>query len=372
MTSHDPNENKTKNVRVRTTEENKNKLGVIAETVYRSSMSDAVRTMGDELYHSFFGTIDPDAIAENRIPQEQIEALLAKEIEPSDIDDKYHVGDDDDDCDSPVVVSDGGVARSPSSYKSTLTPTELRKSGPELSWEALRDVVADEDGYWSGDLRLHPDRVSAETMKSNRQKVPRILAAMARHEAGDDGIIMALDLKSLVRDHVTHLLRSRRDDSEGRSWIVNQYFERTVEHLYPHPNPASPIIYTDEEDYLETLNRNLVSFREDAEDIDLLFRADAWRREHSATTAEWREAVSDDAINVAIVFSATMDADVEDLVPLDAVDARADETGDYNDLNHYLARYRKRWVAGFSRLAESERTKILELVDDAVLERLSL
>lgn len=251
--------NKNKTLKARVNETQKAKMDALARTVFGSSTSGAIRTLIDEVYHEYLGEIDPQVLEENRLSEEQLRGLLDGSLDPSDLPDEYLVSEDDDSeaRDRPLKLSDGGTVPLPDSYEGSLPPQKLRSAGPTLSWSDLRKLVGtavDEVGPWGEDLELHPDRVGPTVMKSNHVVVPRVLAAIIRHEANDE-MLPVDEVEEIVRHRVAHL------SNKGEpSHVVSTYLEKTLNELYLQPSPKRAVVFTSRDRYVEAV-REIVSER---------------------------------------------------------------------------------------------------------------
>lgn len=169
------------------------------------------------------------------------------------IDDEHRLDDDDV---SPVAQDGGTLTHQPERFETMLGPQELEQAGPALEWDELRDIVADEN-HWSSSLEIHPDRVQPGTLKSNHERTPRIIAAIARHEA-QGGYVTTRTVEKLVASKLRHL-QSRRDSKAGMAYIKQTYIPLVATHLGTNPRADRDGFIVDEEMRTRAFESNIDS-----------------------------------------------------------------------------------------------------------------
>jgi hypothetical protein len=173
-------------------------------------------------------------------------------LEAMDVDDDLRL---DDDAEVPATAQDGGtLTHQPERFATMLGPQELAQSGPALEWGELREIVAD-DGHWSDDLEIHPDRVQPGTLKSNHKLASRIVAAMARSTA-NGGIVPGPVLDELIEDSLGHL-HDRADTAAGRQYIVDTYEPLVRHHLWFLPHPDNRGVWTEKAAHIEAVEARI-------------------------------------------------------------------------------------------------------------------
>src|SRR6056297_161716 len=225
-----------KNLSVRLDGEESLKLKALAYDYGSCSQSAVIREYIAEHYDQVFGDLDPDAVDRGAIPDDQLRQIINGADARNVVDEEYLVDTDSEADTDDVAASDGGVMVSPGSYSMTLGPVELAQSGPELTWDKLRGVVAD-DGHWSDDLVIHPDRVPSEELKSSHKYTPRVIVAMLRHKASAHDFIAGWAVDETIDEYLLGL-QDRHDEDEGRRYIHTTYRPKIVEHLYETPSPT--------------------------------------------------------------------------------------------------------------------------------------
>lgn len=151
---------------------------------------------------------------------------------------------DESDTSGAEVANDGGTMISPGSYSMTLGPNELRQSGPELTWEKLKDAVSD-DGHWSDKFVIHPDRVPTDELKSSHKHTTRIIVAMLRHEATANGFVTEGMVDDMIDKYLVPVC-NRADDHAAREYIHETYRPLIEDHPYETPAPNTQGYFTTE------------------------------------------------------------------------------------------------------------------------------
>jgi|GEM_PF-2318674 len=212
-----------------------------------------------------------------------IEAFLRGEIDPDEVNDGFKM---DGDSPAKVPASDGGVgaAVSPGNHTPTQTPVDLAKSGPELTYDELKDAVTK---HWDDDLEIHPDRVRASeavefltddcedysedpyALKSSRATVSKVLAGILRTH-GDE--VPEQIVEETILKYTSHQI-TRADKKAGERYKVERYTEALVEryeYLIPHPDPLKDMYYTSEAAAKEHLGKEIT------ETIEKLIDQSSW------------------------------------------------------------------------------------------------
>ncbi|WP_129113865.1 hypothetical protein [Halegenticoccus tardaugens] len=199
---------------------------------------------GREAIERLFTELYPDLewtdVAEGRVSAADLQALAQDEFTVDDLE----LGNDGD-----YEPTD----RDPARYSTPVTPDQLASPGAKLTWQTLRDAVADPvaGGLWSDELVIHPDRVGARTLRQRHVPASRILAGLARSQAVN-GVVRAETLDELVETYAMHLT-NRMDDTRGREHIRTEYGRILRTQLWADPRPTSDLYYTSEERYLTAL-----------------------------------------------------------------------------------------------------------------------
>lgn len=234
----------------------KAQIEVLADHHFGCSLAEVVRTVVDETYTQLFGDLDPEAIVDGRVPSDLVEDVSCGEVEPEEVAESVgsDVALDDVGERQREPAADGGAVPHPSSYHANLSPVELARQGPTLSWSDLREAVAD-DGHWSDDLEIHPDRVPERELKSNHKYTPRIVAAMCRARATGE-LIPGDVLDDVIDEHLMHL-HDRHDVHAGRQYVRDTYVPLVEEHLRSNPSATATAYITDEEWYHDIIEDTL-------------------------------------------------------------------------------------------------------------------
>lgn len=224
------------------------RLEALADLLFETSQSATIGELVDNTYERTFGDLDVGALLENRIDPDTIQALADGTLTADELD-----LDDDVRSDTTAVATapDGGAKPHPTSYSPTQPGVELRQSGRQLSWDELREAVADE--RWSEAVEIHSDRVGRETLRANHKITGRVLVAIARHE--NDRFVETDDLRKLAHRYVTHLTK-RFDKEEGVEYVVDTYVDVATsldDGLFRFPNPGAEVFFTDKADWRERL-----------------------------------------------------------------------------------------------------------------------
>jgi hypothetical protein len=274
---------KTREVNIRFDEKTYREYDTMAAD-HGCSFAEAVRMAGKELGYQSYGDLDRDKIINGEIPKSDLDAFKRGEKDLDDFPDEYRQAD----IDEPLQVAtpDGGAKPTPNSYSATYGPQDVRRSGPVLSWDELKDIIKT---HWADTLEIHPDRVpfapsrdAVEHGDPNRLKqvnsvTPKVLAAVCRSVAEND-VVPGPVLDEMIEDYLSHL--NRRDDREaGREYLREKYRERVSKFLYEHPDPGKDVYYTTEEKLSKIVSDEL--HEPLANDIweEQMFRASEWAHE---------------------------------------------------------------------------------------------
>lgn len=236
-------QNLTENIFARCGEDHKAKLDLLADH-YQSSEAAVVRELIEDAFHDRFDNIDPALAHRSSLSTSEILDL---------------VNNDDIDYDSIHAElrrntnTDNNVDETPRDYSVTLVPAELERSGPELDWDELRKAVQnpEDGGFWSSDLRIHPDRVGDETLRANHTVTSRVLAAMVRSIA-NDAMYHESKLTDLVEQYCLHLT-DRFNAERGQKYIIETYENNVKRLLWTHPRPSRGTLFTAEQRYYQAL-----------------------------------------------------------------------------------------------------------------------
>lgn len=219
------------------TPEVKQQLKVLAADKYECSQSAAIQEIIQAEYHQTYGDLDTQTIQEDRIDDETLEAVKTGEVDPAELDDAVRSNGGET---QRVAASDGGVEPHPESYHPTVGPDELQEPGRELTWDELKDAVADE--RWSEDLVIHPERVPDDELRQRHKPTSRVLAAIARAWNATD-MVSGDDLDDIIERYLSHQ-HDRFDHEEGMAYLNETYRPKITAHLWASPKVDSEIYYT--------------------------------------------------------------------------------------------------------------------------------
>lgn len=348
------------NVSVQADSEEKELIEAVSYDMLDCSQSAGLKHVAKEFYSRVAGDIHPRAIRDGAV---DVSALMAGEIEPEDVDEKYRTGGDGP---AQVPQADGGAVQPAAapSYTPTYSPQDLATSGVALSWDELKDAV---DQHWSDELQIHPDRVKPEVLKNNQKVTAKILAAVIRHEA--DAVSDTL-IEQKIEDYLGGQVR-RADYESGLRYKINQYEPLIREHFASHPNEDDGRQYTTESARKDGIP-HLVSLTERSlNDNIAAVDFDTWRK----SNVEGGDATVGDVVNW-IEDLAEFRSDLETLSAivterpfqqaLQASDLEHSE--EYEDPMHYVSSVLKKRLKSYESADPFARyvavKEILELEDD--------
>lgn len=364
-------------IRARGAEDEKAMLEVLADEVYGSSQSSVVRTLVRETFHAHFGDVDPDALLTRAVDPD---ALLDGDLSADDLDADHRL-DSETEAETTAVASDGGAVRSPESYQATLSPTELARSGPELSWDELSEVVADPEdgGRWSDTLKIHPDRVPEDGLKQNRRVTTRILTGICRSESLS-GILKQnstkdTGLNGILETYVAGM-HNRLDSTAGKNYFVETYRDLLEEnYLYPIPKTEKDAYYVSEaraQEGLQTIIEDSVT--EIEAEFDDTFDRDRWNATHEVERGRdarraWQNAVADYLREVIAPLRVIHQGRLAEVA--DGLGVTPD---DYRHVSLYLAQTVEDALDRYQKMVPADDRRVIEeqLLDDDLVDTLSL
>ena len=202
-------------------------VGLLAER-YDCSDSTAIHKALKIARQSTIGDVDAGKALEGQVSSDEVDALFAGELTADDLDDDVRLDESSTESD---VAADGGTVSRNASYQTTMPASEWAQAGPKQTWDDIRDAVQTHWGDEPGDeFEVHPSRIPLapdyedykrgrvdNCVRPNRWVVPRLIVAMARSKADDDGSIANSDVYHLLDEHCSHL--SKR----GRKHVFRTY-----------------------------------------------------------------------------------------------------------------------------------------------------
>ncbi|WP_276257161.1 hypothetical protein [Halomontanus rarus] len=246
-------ETRDTSVTVQVNDLEKRKFETLAEA-YDSSQAGVGRHLVDRAYHELFGDLHPKALERHDI---DINALVRGEISIDELPDDCKMGGDGP---AKIPATDGGASANfkPSSYSATHSPAELAQSGPQLSWDKLKDAV---DRHWSDELEIHPDRVFEGdddrdgVLKQRPKYAARILAAILRSK-GD--VVTQGEIDLTILKYTDHQIDRAPDEYKaGKEYKKEKYGGLITRYFVPHPDPLEEKYYTSEAAMEELLPKEI-------------------------------------------------------------------------------------------------------------------
>lgn len=364
---------KNEKLMFRGTAEDKATLEVLADHVFDCSQSAVLRKLIRDAKHEILDGVDPQAIQDGDVTLSELDDLVNGDASGDEI-------QPDTDTGTGQAVADGGSVPAPSSYTANLTPAQLAKSGPELSWNELREYVADPEdgGLWSDSLEIHPDRVGETTLKQSHKTTTRILAAICRSEAYS-GVLQGdtdnsdTDLNVILDTYVSDL-HSRLDSTAGKDYFRETYRELLEDNfLYPLPMPDKDAYYVTQARARKGLETTIEESI-DALDHEFADRVDEqqWRQNYEVEGGDshlaWCNVVADElreCVAPLRVIHSTGLAEVADTL---------DYPDEYQHISHYLANIVSDALDQYRKdvSADDRRTIEEEILADSVVDALQL
>ncbi|MFH5802182.1 hypothetical protein [Haladaptatus sp. CMAA 1911] len=332
-----------------------------------------LRSLIEETYTEAFDDLNPQHIEQGRVSVEDLQALANDELTV-------------DELDLETNTTDSVTEYEPNSYYLTVTPDDLAEPGPELDWETLRNAVTnpEDGGYWHDDLEIHESRIGEETLKASHRPTARILTALARSKATENGILPRPMIEDLIDEYCLHLTnRITADEQErGKAHIRETYTELVAAHLYENPAPTAESYYRSKNRLEERLQAEVDTSQTVRERADMITDIDAWK-------ARQKEIANTDSEEVAADLDSATDEEVrqmwiEDLVywmgdlarakHVGRMHAAALQSGEYdnpaqddkaafNALHSNLHDAREQ----FDELSADVKVTVIESLDDALL-----
>ncbi|WP_435158628.1 hypothetical protein [Haladaptatus sp. DFWS20] len=244
-----------------------------------------LRSLVDEAFTEQFDDLDPQHIEQNQVSVDYLQALANDVITVEELD-----------LTTDTTESVGEYE--PDSYYLTVTPDDLAEPGPELDWETLRDVVEnpEDGGYWNDELEIHESRVGDTTLKASHRPAARILTALARSNASENGILPRPMIEELIDKYCLHLTnRITTDEQErGKVHIRETYTELVTGHLYENPSPTAESYYRSKKRLEERLQAEMDTSQTVRERADMITDIDAWKaRQETIADADTEEVAAD-------------------------------------------------------------------------------
>jgi len=325
-------------------------LEALSTHLYGCSESASIGELIEDKYYQTFSDVKPRELDGPHFDEADIEALIAGDLGTDGLDAELRINDAPDVA---VPTADGGAKPSPDSYSALPGKQSLKQSGPVLAWEDLKEIVSD-NGRWSDDLEIHPDRVpeydpDSEVSKEEQMRLrtkpepaSKVLAAVARYEADVDGRVTGETVDDLIREFVFPLHEWADEDAAWR-YFQDTYREKVGEHFWEHPNPAVDLYFVSEDRYKRAVKSNAESLPEDVGapeptgDVDTLldygdgYLEDQKLTHDSRTAMDWKEKVGEWLEDLAFLRNLQVDH-------LPHVGADIDHPDTYDGPIHFIAK----------------------------------
>ncbi|MCL9818375.1 hypothetical protein [Natronocalculus amylovorans] len=313
-------------------------------------------------YSQVFGNIDPVALAE-KITPEQKQRIIQGE-DPRDVVDDEYLLEDLRTCvdreDGQELVSDGGAKPHPSSYTVTPGPSDLGCAGPAYTWDQLKNAVSD-DGHWSEELDIHPNRVRQSSLKQSHKYTSRVVVGILRSQSYD-GLVTRELLDDVIEEYLVPF-HDRVDDAAGRKYIFETYEPLITEHLYESPAPGANAYYTTEEKQLtvaENLYQEAIETPDAIDRIETLFDPDAYlnavgKVKNKRTIGQWYEALGE--------FMESLAPCAAILESTDATKLAVEHPTTFNHAEAYLKATLAKWSTEFIVLPHAVQEGVLDTME---------
>lgn len=239
--------------------------------------AETIRMLAREKFYESFGDVNPHAIEDGRVSEETAVKLLRGEVSPEDLPDDVRL-DEFPLSDMPEFSADGGVKPQPTTYTGVPDRTQLAVDGTQLSWDQIKQSVADPEdgGHWDDQLTIHPGRISADKLGQRRKPVVRTIVAMLRHEAYD-GVLPGVVVDNYIQEYAMQFT-DRGEEDGGPQYIRRQYLPKIEKHLWKNPSPNANSYFVTEERYNEAVKEQLSDAITKLETPADVFNRSRWAR----------------------------------------------------------------------------------------------